>query len=135
MSNVLPEKIKDKIYTFLRGLKSDIDLGYHITIDDIDLNDPYNSIYGMLEDAGAFDIEIIYYSSAMKYLSENDNSLRNSLDIADAMGFTPKNLNSEILASLLASENSREEFAELENEINEFFKEIKEELEDKEDED
>ena len=45
--------------------------------------------------------EIIYYSNAMKYLSENDNSLRESMEIADELGYKPKNINSELLATLL----------------------------------
>jgi hypothetical protein len=40
-----------------------------------------------------------------------------------------QNLNSEILASLLASKLVREEFYELESEINDFFEELEEEEE------
>ena len=45
--------------------------------------------------------EVIYYGVAMNYLIENDVSLNESLEEADAMGFTIDMLNSEILATIL----------------------------------
>ena len=45
------------------------------------------------------------------------------------MGYNLKSLNSEILASLLASENSRESFYECRDEIEDFFKDIVDEIE------
>lgn len=89
----------------------------------------YDDICEAINCNGGFDIEIIYYSEAMKYLTANDTSLRTSLGLAGDMGFEPASLNSEILASLLASENVRAEFAGLENDINEFFEELNEETE------
>ena len=44
-----------------------------------------------------------------------------------------KNLNSEVLASLLASRNAREDFADLREEIEDFFAELEEEDEEEED--
>ena len=65
--------------------------------------------------------EIIYYSNAMKYLSENDGSLRDSIDIAVEMGYDLKNINSELLATLLQQRNLEEELNGLTNEIEEIF--------------
>ena len=48
--------------------------------------------------------DIIYYYNAMKYLAENDISLRDSLNIASEYGYTLKGLNSELLATLLHQE-------------------------------
>lgn len=48
-----------------------------------------------------FDYEIIYYSNAMEYLKDNDNSLEKSLELAKNAGYSIENLNSETLASLL----------------------------------
>ncbi len=45
--------------------------------------------------------EIIYYGDAMEYLTNNDTSLCQSLALADELGYSPANLNSEILATLL----------------------------------
>ena len=44
--------------------------------------------------------DIIYYYNAMKYLSENDSSLRESLELAHDLGCTLENLSSETLASI-----------------------------------
>jgi len=44
--------------------------------------------------------EIIYYSSAMKYLSENDWTLTESLQLAHELGYDLANLNSETLATI-----------------------------------
>ena len=44
----------------------------------------------------------------MEYLKENDPSLSESLEIAAELGYDFKNLNSEILASLLASRKEEE---------------------------
>ena len=83
----------------------------------------FDELTDELQETEAFNIEIIYYGSAMEYLTNNDTSLQYSLELASDFGFETKNLNSELLASLLASENAREEFYELQNEIEEFFEE------------
>ena len=51
--------------------------------------------------------EVIYYSRAMEYLSENDASLNESLGIASEQGLSVDSLNSEVLASLLKGEELR----------------------------
>jgi len=81
----------------------------------------------MIEDGNGFDIEVIYYSNAIDFLAENDPSLHESLEIASEYGYQAYNLNSEILASLLASKLVRDEFYELESEINDFFEDLEEE--------
>lgn len=121
--------MKTKIENFLSKLNTEIDVLNYVDVDNIDLLNPFDSICEMIEDNNGFDIEIIYYSNAIKYLSENDPSLVESLEIASEFGYTPDNLNSEILASLLASKLAREEFMELEDEINDFFLELEEEEE------
>ena len=44
--------------------------------------------------------EIIYYNRAIKYLAENDSSLRESLSLANDLGYTVENLSSETLATI-----------------------------------
>ena len=44
--------------------------------------------------------DIIYYDNAIKYLSENDASLEESLELAHDFGFTLENLSSETLATI-----------------------------------
>jgi len=88
---------------------------------ELDQENAFDSLQGLLEDNQAFDIEIIYHSVAMKYLAKNDPSLRDSLELAQELGYQPKDLSSETLASLHASSVARDEFQEFEAEINEFF--------------
>ena len=117
-----------KIEAFLNSLDVKIEINdnliNYVDIEDIDLSDAFNSIYDMVNDKGGFDIEIIYYSNAIKYLQENDASLQESLEIAEEYGYELKNLNSEVLASLLKSQNVRDEFLEFRDEINDFFQEL-----------
>ena len=125
----------ERIEEFLNSLNTDVDIMSCIgEVENIDFENAFSSIYSLVDDNNGFDIEIIYYSRAMEYLSENDASLMESLAIASDMGYDPVNLNSEILASLLASQNVREEFNDLENEIDSFFLDIVEEIETEEEE-
>ena len=121
------------IENFLSGLITDIDILNLINLEDINFSDPYNSIYEMIDRNNGFDMEVIYYSNAINYLRENDPSLKESLGIASEYGFELDSLSSETLASLLKSQNERENFTELESEINDFFTELEEQEEENED--
>ena len=55
--------------------------------------------------------EVVYYSAAIKYLSENDPSLYESLSLAEEYGFTLDKLNSETLATILLQSNLSQELA------------------------
>ena len=81
----------------------------------------FDDLQECLEDNGAFNVDIIYYSNAIQYLMKEDPSLMESLEIAHEYGYTADNLNSEILASLLASQRVREDFQRYETELNEIF--------------
>jgi len=123
----------EQIFEFLNGLNvENLSITDYINIEDIDFENAFESIEEKISDNNGFDVEIIYYATAIAYLKENDPSLRESLEIASDFGFETKNLNSEILASLLASQNVREEFNEKESEINDFFSDLYEELQDDE---
>lgn len=74
--------------------------------------------------------EIIYYYRAIEYLSENDPSLEDSLELASMYGYDCTSLNSEILATILNQEYLRNQFAEIAGEIEDFFNEIENEDED-----
>jgi len=124
------ETMEAKVNDFLSGLNCEnIDIPYMVDINNIDIESAYSSIYDMIEESNGFDVEIIYHSVAMEYLQENDCSLQESLGIAAEMGFTCDNLNSETLASILASQESRNDFSNLESEIETFFEELKQEIE------
>lgn len=76
-----------------------------------DLKD-IDDLFDDLRDNGYFNEEVIYYSSAIRYLKENDPSLTESLEIATEYGYEAKNLNSEVLASLHASQKKENTFYE-----------------------
>ena len=114
-------KTKDEIKKFLSGLKTNVDILDYIDVEKIDAENAFESICEMIEENGGFDREVIYYSNAIDFLAKNDPSLTESLEIAAEFGFKVDSLNSEILASLLASKLIREEFEELEDEIEVFF--------------
>ncbi len=92
-------------------------------LDEDDIEDIKNSItlYEELEDNDAFNIDIIYYNRAMKYLSENDFSLSESIEIAVEHGYSLENINSETLASLHASQKARDDFYSIKDEIDEIL--------------
>ena len=117
-----------KIEAFLNLLDAKLEINdkliNYVDIDEIDNDDAFSSIYDMIDENGGFNCEVIYYSNAIKYLQENDASLMESLEIASDLGYEVKNLNSEILASLLKSQNVRDEFLELRDEINNFFESL-----------
>ena len=76
-----------------------------------DLTD-VNDIFDDLQTNGYFNEEVIYYSTAIRYLKDNDPSLTESLEIATEYGYEAKNLNSELLASLHASQKKENTFFE-----------------------
>ena len=89
--------------------------------DDIeDIND-VDDLYNDLDNDEAFNIDIIYYSRAMTYLSENDFSLSESIEIAVQHGYSLENINSELLASLHASQKARDDFHGITDEIDEIL--------------
>lgn len=57
--------------------------------------------------------DVIYYSNAMEFLSEEDVSLSECMEIAEGLGYSPGNLNSELLATLLKQERMSEELSEI----------------------
>ena len=81
------------------------DIDIDVTAEDIQDIDNLDELEEYLQDNDYFNVEIIYYSRAMEYLSEHDNSLNRAFELASDMGYEVKNLNSEILASLVARGN------------------------------
>lgn len=93
----------------------------------------FDELRELIDNKGGFNVEVIYYANAIAFLQKNDPSLNESLALADDCGYTPKNLNSEILASLLASEYARIEFEDMESEISDLINSFEEEEETTED--
>lgn len=65
--------------------------------------------------------EVIYFSNAMEYLMENDSSLMESCELASDLGYETKNLNSELLATILTQHNLNQELYKLQDEIEEIY--------------
>jgi hypothetical protein len=131
----LTQEQKDSILKFLNNLDIDIVITDYVDIEEINIENAYEYILEVLQENGGFNVEIVYYARAVEYLKENDPSLKESLGIANEFGFSLDSLNSETLASLLASRNAEEQFYELQSEIDEFFQDLCDELETEEDED
>lgn len=79
-------------------------------------------LYYEIDNDNGFDEDIIYFSNAMNFLMEHDNSLKESLSIAEEYGYSTHNLTSEVLASLLASKRNRENFPK--SEIDDFLSQL-----------
>ena len=105
----------DKINKMLNDINIDL---YELDGEMKDIKD-IDALEDHIQEQGLFDVEIIYYYKAMEYLMENDQSLRDSLEIASEYGLEVDSLNSETLASLLASQRIREEFSDIRDEIEE----------------
>ena len=116
---------KQAIYNFLKELQvENLYVTDYVSIDDIDEYTTFDSLTDLISDNNGFDVEIIYYLTAIKYLMDNDPSLHESLEIALEYGYTTENLNSEVLASLLASKECRESWHGCESEIEDFLNDI-----------
>lgn len=115
-------KSNSQIENFFKAIEIDnLNILDYIEIDEIDHNHAFESVFEMIHENGGFDIEIIYYSNAIEYLKRHDNCLTESIELAIEYGYTIENLNSEVLASLLASKNCINDFVDYRDEINEFF--------------
>ncbi len=124
----MKQEHKNRIKSFLDNVEFNNSIWDYINIDDLNYDDlDIDEFYNLLNDAGFFNVEIIYYINAIKYLMENDASLEDALQIADNFGYELIDLNSEILASLLASEYEREKFDDISSKLDDLFNEIKEE--------
>ena len=114
------KQIEDLIELF-EDYAEDIDVDSILHYNEIeDINDS-DDLLELIEDNNGFDIDIIYYSKAIKYLAENDASLSESIEIAVDMGYSLENLNSETLASLHASQKARDDFWDIKDEIDDIL--------------
>lgn len=89
--------------------------------DSVDVRDYLERIN---EDRELTDKEVIYYAKAMEYLRKEDPSLQISVWLAHDMWFTIDQVNSEMLASLLMTDDVNEQWCEFINEVEEFCDEL-----------
>ena len=88
---------------------------------ELDKDDLKDFLENLNQDEGITRTEVIYYGNAIEYLKKYDDSLRESLQIAGDYGYTLKNLNSEVLASLLKSQNNLIDYQDFINHVIEKF--------------
>lgn len=123
--NNLNESHYEKITQFFEENQLNyLNVNEYLNFDDfenLDFSNAFQDIFEILDDNNAFTIEIIYYSVAMDYLIKHDTSLTDSIELALEYGYKLEDLNSEILASLLATQITRDAFWGLEEDINNFF--------------
>jgi hypothetical protein len=118
----------EKIEDFLKSIYvENLDLMNCVDAEEVE---SFDDIYEAIDNSRGFEVEMMYYAVAMRYLTEYDTSLKQSLEIASELGYDMLNLSSEVLASLLASQKCREDFESKRDDIDDFFSE----LEDDEDE-
>lgn len=87
----------------------------YIDLDYISENEDIQSIDDLIDEIERHihETEITYYSAAMKFLAEEDASLKSSLDLANELGYTPGNLDSELLATILLQDLLTNELHEI----------------------
>jgi|SRR5690625_796301 len=88
---------------FKTELRNNELLNKHLDIDYLINNSEADTVDELRDEAIELihEQEVIYYSKAIKYLSENDPSLQISLELAKDLGYSLENINSELLATLL----------------------------------
>ena len=111
-----------KTLDFLDSLKiNNLRILDFINAEDITEDLTFNKLTELIDENNGFEVEVIYFSAAIDFLKENDPSLTDSLELASDFGYYPKDLNSEILASILASDILRNDWFQLETEITDFL--------------
>lgn len=86
-------------------------------MDESDINSA-DDVFEYIEDR-INEIEVIYYNNALKILSETDPSLQISMGYADDLGYRCKDINSELLATILCQELAREDLDNIRDDIEE----------------
>ena len=117
----------DQLIEKLEALNLDVDFASSLHGWEFEHIHDFGDIWEALQDGHYLFVEVIYYHKAMEFLSEHDPSLSQSLALAAEMGFdlSSGELNSEKLASLLASEMLQEAVLMKSDDINEIIKDVK----------
>jgi hypothetical protein len=121
-------KIEKVIEYLNNNSELDIDWDKHLSgKNDEDVS--FSEIKDFLSENDAFDGKEAYSGLAMEFLNENDVLLNESIGEALNAGFELGGLNSIVLANLLKKKYNIEDFEELEDGVNEFIDELKEQEE------
>lgn len=104
---------------FKENISYSFDFDVEQFLDEEDMGKDFLQLTEVLDDKNGFDEEFMYYSSAMDYLKENDQTLTEALEAADDYGLRPRDLDSCKLAGLLAMSRNKDAWNEKEEEIDE----------------
>ena len=123
------KKATEKLLLIIAELEKNYDLNdyleNYIDVEELEEaidNDSLQEYLEELDDDGDItQTEVIYYSSAIQYLAENDQSLNESIEIAKECWYEIDSINSELLASLLKSRNNADDYNVLISDIIEKF--------------
>ena len=106
-----------------------------INLDDLDgIHDADDLYTEHAERAINEQTDVIYYSRAIEFLSENDPSLNESLALASELWYSLDDLNSEKLATLLNRQQTQDAYWTIRDKIDEIIDE-RHEIDDEEEED
>lgn len=118
-------KTDKEINHFFSELKKKHNLSFEINglidVSKIDPRDPFYSIYNLLDEKQTFNPKISEPRIAIKYLEKHDPMLNESLELVKMRDYSLEQIDSSLLASFLARKNYLAEFADLEEEIINFF--------------
>ena len=117
------KKTKEQVEAFFETIEGVFDFCIldYITLDDFNDCDDFDTLTEILDEEYFFNEEIMYHADAMKFLSEHDQSLQESIAFAYDYGYQIHDINSEKLASILATEMKRAEWYENRDEIDDFL--------------
>lgn len=123
------KKATEKLLLIIAELEKNYDLNdrleNYIDVEELEEAIDNDSLQEYLEeldnDGDITTTDVIYYSSAIQYLAENDQSLNESMEIAKEYWYELDSINSELLASLLKSRNNQNDYDTLIGEIIEKF--------------
>lgn len=93
-----------------------------LKVEDFNGIDDANELYDALTYSEyVFNADVIYYSDAMKILTQEDPTLTDSLEIAAEYGYKPGDINSCLLASLLQTRVNEQRYWDASDEITELI--------------
>lgn len=113
MENLKEAFAKTDLATYCEDIEAA--LGYYDGSNDVD------EFVDWYRDEYVNNAEIIYYHNAIKYLAENDPSLMESMALASEYGYSPDEINSELLATILLQQELQSELDGLRDELQEYF--------------
>lgn len=111
---IMYEKIKEVIERLERNYEFNDYIMNYLDKEELDKVEIEENLIDLLniadEEWRLTNVEVIYYARAIDFLSVNDKSLKESLELAKEQGYTIDNINSELLASLLKSDMNKEDY-------------------------